>query len=307
MRRSLVAVVTLAWRVGLVAVAACRSHAAPGDAAAAEGAPPPASIAPGEAPSLAISPRPSASLSGSAPGPTFPAVTTDWCIDGFAALGEDVCALLPPMPSGRPRRLLVYLHGIVPPVPDSPQKRTFETAVLHACQRAGVAALLPRGRRGIGPGQERDWWAWPTTSAAIAANTPSLVARWAAAKKKLEELAGAPFDRTYLAGSSNGAYYLAALAVRGDLPTAAFPVDGFGAMSGGAAGAGAGERLSGSTPRPFYVGFGTYDEDSRGAARNLVTVLTAAHWPVKSAEHPLGHGANEAYLDEAFAFWEASD
>jgi predicted esterase len=126
-------------------------------------------------------------------------------------------------------------------------------------------------------------------------------------KKKLEALAGAPFARTYLAGSSNGAYFIAALSLRGDLDALGFPVDGFGAMSGGAA-AGKGKgALAGRTPRPYYVGFGTYDDETKANAKSLVSVLKAAEWPVRVAEHPVGHGAKEVYLDEAFALWDEAD
>jgi predicted esterase len=235
-------------------------------------------------------------------------VKTDWCIDEVAPLDEDVCYVLPALPAGKPRRLLVYLHGIVPPVPDSPQKRTVQTVVLHASTRAGVAAIIPRGRRGIGPAQAHDWWAWPTAAADVARLAPSIVERWAAAKAKFERIAGAPFDRTYLAGSSNGAYFLTALALRGDRDwLASFPVDGFGAMSGGAASGGTPARLAGQAPRPFYVGWGSYDEESKANARSLIGALTTARWPVRAAEHPLGHGANEVYLDEAFDFWAAAE
>jgi predicted esterase len=230
-------------------------------------------------------------------------VATDWCTDGMPALSDDVCYVLPEGASGPPKALLVYLHGIVPPVPDSPQKRTVQGAVLAASTRAGVAALVPRGRRGIGPGRERDWWAWPTTAEAHAQLTAGIVARWADAKRALEQLAGAPFERTYLAGSSNGAYYVTALALRGDVPAAGFPVDGFGAMSGGAASSAPAARIE---ARPFYVGFGAYDAESATRARSLAALLGAAHWPVRLAEHPFGHGAHEVYLDEAFAFWEGS-
>jgi predicted esterase len=281
--------------LALLVAAACRSQAGQDT-----GPPAVSSGAVVDASSVATAPAPTPS---SAPA----AVTTDWCIEGLPALDEDVCYVLPAFAAGQPRTLLVYLHGIVPRQPDSPQKRTFETAVLHASLRAGAAALVPRGRRDIGPGQARDWWAWPTTPGAVAELTPSIVARWTAAKKKLEALAGAPFERTYLAGSSNGAYYLTALAVRGDLPTTGFPVDGFGAMSGGAAGAGAAERLARRAPRPFYVGFGTYDGQSKANAGPLVDALRAAHWPVRAAEHPLSHGANEVYLDEAFELWMGPD
>jgi len=281
--------------LALIALAACRPQAQPDPSS------------PTVAPSADVDAPLAAPEPTHAPPPPAAPVTTDWCIEGLSALDEDACYVLPPLAAGQPRRLLVYLHGIVPPQPDSPQKHAVETAVLHASLRAGVAAIVPRGRRGIGPGQARDWWAWPTTSDAIAELTPSIVARWVAAKKKLESVAGTPFDRTYLAGSSNGAYYLTALALRGELPTTAFPVDGFGAMSGGAAGAGATGRLAGRAPRPFYVGFGTYDGESKANAGTLVDALKAAHWPVRAAEHPLGHGANEVYLDEAFELWSASD
>ncbi|HEY5316705.1 MAG TPA: hypothetical protein VIJ20_01905 [Solirubrobacteraceae bacterium] len=281
----------------LLGLGACRSHAGVVDAGA-PAATPVAGVEAGAAPSVSVTAAPPAS----AP------VATDWCIKGLSALDEEDCYVLPPLASGAPRRLLVYLHGIVPPLPDSVQKRAFETAVLRASTRAGVAALIPRGQRGLGPvAGARDWWAWPTTTAAIVERTPSFVGRWTAAKKRLEDLAGAPFERTYLAGSSNGAYYLTALALRGDLPTASFPVDGFGAMSGGAAGAATAAQVAGLARRPFYVGFGTYDEQSKTNARGLVGLLTAARWPVRSAEHPLGHGANEVYLDEAFAFWGEVD
>jgi hypothetical protein len=74
-------------------------------------------------------------------------------------------------------------------------------------------------------------------------------------------------------------------------------------MSGGGAGPGAAQRLATLAPRPFYVGFGRFDAESSTNAHALVSALEAARWPVRAAEHPLGHGANEVYLDEALAFW----
>jgi hypothetical protein len=52
-------------------------------------------------------------------------------------------------------------------------------------------------------------------------------------------------------------------------------------------------------PRPFYVGYGAYDESTKGSARALAALLARAEWPIKAAEHPFGHGAREEYLDEA--------
>ena len=50
------------------------------------------------------------------------------------------------------------------------------------------------------------------------------------------------------------------------------------------------------------MGFGTGDTVGE-KARALAEVLRAAGWPVRIAAHPVGHGAREIYLDEAFAFW----
>jgi predicted esterase len=268
-----------------------------------------ASVASASAPRVADSSAemPSASVAPVASVVAAPPATSDWCGDGLSVLDTDDCYVLPPLAAGKPRRLLVYLHGIVPPTPDSPQKHTVQNVVLHASVRAGVAALVPRGRRGLGPPGARDWWGWPTTSGAITELAPSILLRLAESRKRLEAVAGVTFERTYLAGSSSGAYFVAALAPHADLFPADFPVDGFGAMSGGAAGGDSVGRLSRSPPRPFYVGFGTYDEDTKTSARSLASALQAAHWPVRVAQHPFGHGAKEVYLDEAFAFWEESD
>lgn len=223
-----------------------------------------------------------------------PSVVTDWCLPGLSGLDEDVCYVLPKLAENKPRRLFIYLHGIVPPLPTSQQKETVEHAVLGAAEHAGAAALIPRGIRGVGPAGARDWYAWPTDPASHAQHAKALVARWAEAKKKLEGIAGAPFERTYLAGSSNGAYFLSALALEG----AAF--DGFGAMSGGATGG----RAPKGDVHPFFIGFGTYDDEVKKGARELETVLKNARWPVKVAEHPFGHGARQVYLEEAFDFWD---
>jgi predicted esterase len=56
-------------------------------------------------------------------------------------------------------------------------------------------------------------------------------------------------------------------------------------------------------PKPFYIGYGKYDDYVRRAIPTLVDVLNRAHWPLRVAEHPVDHGAREVYLEEAFAFW----
>lgn len=228
-------------------------------------------------------------------------VATEWCIEGMKGLDEDCCYVAPEGATS----LLVYLHGIVPPVKDSVQKQTVEGAVMKAAMRAGVAAIVPRGRRGIGPAGAHDWWAWPTSPDAHARMVKEIIARWAVLKKKLEEGRGRGFEKTYLAGSSNGAYFLSAIALRGDADELGFPIDGYGAMSGGAPGGRGAEALKGRGARAIYVGYGAYDAETKPGALALAGVFESAHWPVRLAEHPFGHGAREVYLDEAFAFWGA--
>lgn len=214
------------------------------------------------------------------------------------ALDDETCFVLPQTDAGE-RRLLIYLHGIVPPQAKSDQKRLVETVVMSAATRAGYAAMIPRGRRGIGPGFAKDWWAWPTTSSDYAKYAKQMIASFLERRTALEAIAGGRFKRTYLAGSSNGAYFATSIALRG-----AMDIDGFGAMSGGSGAGTLPSALAALPARAFYVGIPTYDT-TNADGKTLAALLDATKWPHKVAEHPLGHGAKEIYLDEAFAFWDA--
>lgn len=261
----------------IVVLVACRDHAAkkPGDptpdAAAADAAP-------------AVNAKP------------LPKVTTDWCTAGLVGLDEETCYVPPRSGDARPRRLLVYLHGIIPAKHvGAVQKENVMSAVKNAAERAGAAAIVPRGMQGVGPTGSKDWWAWPTSPDAHAKHAPALVKRIEAAKAKLEDALGAPFAKTYLAGSSNGAYFAVNLALRDEIA-----IDGLGAMSGGAPGT----AVARTKPIAVYVGFGSSDEPSKNGGLALAKVTEAAGWKTKVAEHPFPHGAREIYIDEAFSFWD---
>ena len=235
---------------------------------------------------------------------TLPHVESEWCIaEGLVSLDEETCCFLPPIEDGVAPRLLVYLHGITPPTKESPNKTLVQTSVVEACGRAGVFGLVPRGRRHIGPPHARDWWAWPTTPEVYAELAAEIVARILDAKSRLETAIGARFARTYLAGGSNGATFVTALALHGDLERFGLHVDGLGAMTGGSAAGHDAASLRGLRPIPTHIGYGSEDEPVQKNAVNLHAVLEEAGWPVSIAVHPFPHGSRPQYLDDAFAFW----
>jgi predicted esterase len=259
-----------------------RAAASRPSSSAAQPVSPVAEVEPEEAPPAKQRPWP----------PAGTGATSDFCIEGVSALDESCCYALPDAPT---QELLIYLHGTVPPTPTSPQKTNFETVVSRASRRAGVAALMPRGRQGLAPKGQTSWWGWPTSGQQYTALARELIADLADKRQKLETLTSQPFIRIYLAGSSSGAYFVVALALSGDLPA-----DGFAAISGGAARPG--RDLTGLAPSPFYVGYGTRDTVS-ATSRSLAAYLRRAGWPVLLSPHPLPHGTAEIYLDEAFAFF----
>lgn len=262
----------------LVLIVACRDH----DASKPSAKAPDAAAAADAAPTFEAKPLPN--------------VATDWCTAGLIGLDEETCYLPPRSGDARPRRLLVYLHGIIPPKHvGTVQKENVMSAVKNAAERAGAAAIVPRGMQGVGPSGSKDWWAWPTSPDAHAKHGPALVKRIEAAKAKLEAALGGPFAKTYLAGSSNGAYFAVNLALREEIA-----IDGLGAMSGGAPGS----AVLRKKPIAVYIGFGTSDEPSKNGGLALAKITEAAGWKTKVAEHPFPHGAREIYIDEAFSFWD---
>jgi predicted esterase len=225
--------------------------------------------------------------------PTPPSeIETDWCIPGVKALDATTCYVLPDAPS---RILLVYLHGIVPPERTSPQKTNLETVLQNAARRAGVVAILPRGVKGMAPQGYSRWYGWPSTQPSYQRHARSLVEEIEQKQKTLEAWLGTTFERRYVAGSSSGAYFGALLALNGGMKA-----DGFALISGGAGSAT--KELANLPKPPIYVGFGKHDTVGP-AARQLAKVFERAGFPVRVAEHPVGHGAKEIYLDEALAFF----
>lgn len=209
----------------------------------------------------------------------------------MSALDEETCYALP---ETKTDELMLYLHGTIPPAKTSVQKTNLGNVLAAAVKGSKFAVLLPRGRRGLAPATQKGYWGWPTSTEQYQRHTSELVASFAEKRRKLETLTGAQFTRFYVGGSSSGAYFAAALALRGGLDA-----DGFAAISGGAWVEQ--NRIESLSPKPFYVGFGRHDTVAPGA-RALGERLRGAGWPVRVAVHALPHGAREVYLHEALAF-----
>ncbi|WP_437631793.1 hypothetical protein [Sorangium sp. So ce854] len=239
---------------------------------------------------------PAAPAASDAPAPPQPAPAAGWCAPELASLPGEVCASLPAKEAPGPRVLMIFLHGVVQP--DSGWQWAQQRAAARAGARHGAAVMMPRGRRGIGPRTMEAWWCWPTATAAQATHEGALLAEWDAARAALERRAGGRFERVFVFGFSNGAYYATSLALRGRLP-----VDGYAAFAGGSgarylerAGARAKLRV------PLFVGWGGKDPAHRDQVA-LARMLRRLKWPSKALGKPrAGHAMIDEHVDQAFAF-----
>ncbi|WP_437587545.1 alpha/beta hydrolase [Sorangium sp. So ce1000] len=288
--RSLVTVLSVA---ALLAASASAS-ADGGGASLPPVAAPPASAPAAAAP--AASAAPAAAPPASAPALPEAAAAARWCAPELASLPGEACAFLPAREAAGPRVLVIFLHGVVQP--DSGWQWAQQRGAARAGARHGVAVMMPRGRRGIGPKAMEDWWCWPTASAAQAAHEDALLAEWDAARAELERRAGGRFERVLVFGFSNGAYYATSLAMRGRLP-----VDGYAAFAGGS-GARYLQRAGEQARRraPIFVGWGGKDPAHRDQVA-LAKMLRRLKWPSRSLGKPrAGHTMTDEQVDQAFAF-----
>jgi predicted esterase len=221
-----------------------------------------------------------------------------WCAPELEALSEEMCAYTPAGPAqSAPRVLVIYLHGVIQP--GTTWQWTQERAMVRHAKVHGFTVITPRGRRGIGPKTMRDWWTWPTSVRAQAQVEDELIHEWMLAKALLEVRSGQRFERTYVIGFSNGAYYAAALALRGKLP-----VDGYAMLAGGSAGYLRAHANKTRHRPPIYVGYG--QRDSVGDdCRRLGATLRALGWPYRLVGRPgVGHTITDSQVREALELFE---
>ncbi len=232
-----------------------------------------------------------------------------WCTPEVATLevssGSPVCTYTPEKLADGPKTLVIFLHGLT--AAGSDWQYAFQKAGMRIADSKGFTVLMPRGRRGIGPKGSEDNWAWPTGSSAQLTVESDVLAEWASAQAKLEEKNGAKFDRVWVFGFSNGAYYAASLASRGRLTSdgdASHPVaSGYAVFAGGSGASYLSVSAKNVADRPrFFVAWGGQDP-AHGDQEELAHMLHDLGWPMKSSPAPkAGHTATDKQLAEAVAF-----
>jgi predicted esterase len=223
------------------------------------------------------------------------AAATRWCADELVDLGDGTCVFEGEPPAGEPRTLVIFLHGVIKP--DTTWQWAQQRGIVRHAKRFGFTAVMPRGRRGLGPKDMEDWWTWPTSAKKQEAVEADVLATWDASRKLLEAKGGARFERVYVAGFSNGAYYASSLALRGRLD-----VDGYAIFAGGSAPKylkSAAARVK--TRPPVFVGYGTKDAAGRDA-KKLADALRALGWKSRVMPRDVGHTITDSQFEAAWKF-----
>ncbi len=193
-----------------------------------------------------------------------------------------------------PRTLVLFLHSLVP------ERGRFQweqqRTMARVASRFGMSVLMPRGRLGIGPGRAPDVWAWPTSHAAEQSVEPEILAEWDRLRAEISGASG-PFERVFVTGFSNGAYYATSLAVR-----ARIDADGYAVFAGGSGSRWIAARAR-QAPRqtPLFIGYGTRDA-ARHDARALGRLLGRLKWPYRMRSANVGHTVTNDLLDQAFEY-----
>lgn len=195
--------------------------------------------------------------------------------------------------------LVIFLHSLVGVGTNWQweQQRT----MAQAAKAFDLDVLMPRGRLGIGPKRAGNVWAWPTSPAMQEQHETTLVDEWMGLKQTVELRRGGPFEKVFVFGFSNGAYYAASLAVRGRLP-----VQGYGVFAGGSGGKYMRLLAARTTERaPVFVGYGTKDPAHRDQ-KALVDLLADLRWRHRCRPARVGHTVTGGQLAAAFRFLQGS-
>lgn len=233
--------------------------------------------------------------------PAAPKSVPPWCVDGTTVLDEGMCYFEPASADGAeagaetPSTLIVFLHSLVRANSDWQYEQ--QRLMLRTASAMNVALLMPRGRAGIGPGQDPRTVAWPGSPRTQEQYEAAMLAEWDRARVAVETKRGQRFSRLLIFGFSNGAYYATTLAVR-----QRYPADGYGLFAGGTGSKYNRLLASRSGARvPVFVGYGTKDP-AAGDMRSLARMLGDLGWPHQVKPANIGHWVSDAQLQSAIRF-----
>jgi len=159
-----------------------------------------------------------ASLAACAHKPPASTASGTLCGEGLLPLGEACFAA--PRGADETTPVVIYLHGMFPS--DYPEQSLQAQRELAAVTTArGFALLVPRGRLGLCDFRPelRRWYCWPSTARA-APLAGEIALEWEPLWRALDDRLGKPDKprRRFVLGYSNGGFFAALLAARGDVP-----------------------------------------------------------------------------------------
>lgn len=232
---------------------------------------------------------PSAAESAAA-GSESPPVQNTWCAPELESVGSTNCYWLAP----KDRPLVIFLHGLTGA--GSTWQWDQQRMYVRLAKQHQFSALIPRGRRGIGPGRDPDVLGWPNSQRAQDEVEQEVLAEIVAARKTLEQRAGT-FSSVFVFGFSAGAYYATSLMLREKIE-----VDGFAAFAGGS-GNDYQELQAKRVKRriPMFLGYGKKDPD-RKRQQELARMLGTLNWPHRVVAANVGHTVTQEQIEEALAF-----
>lgn len=212
-----------------------------------------------------------------------------YCASELTELSDGLCVFDGGTPDDGRRTLVVYLHGALKDSPGAAYLQ--QRAMVFHAKREHFTVLFAAAPESGG------FRAWPRSREAQAAQEPGVVAGLALARRALELDRGRPFDETFVAGFSSGAYYAGSLALRGVLP-----VDGYLIFAGGNREP---EPIDDDAPRrqiPVFVGVSAGDPTTANGTRTLGGQLSDLGWPSRMEEQNTGHLVDWTLMNHGVAW-----
>jgi predicted esterase len=210
------------------------------------------------------------------------------CPKGYVALDKGACLAAP---KGRPRALVVYFHGMLPPKPPWAEAPELRKVALEAVRR-NVAVLAMKGEQGMCAWADdvHSDFCWPCDMSMLAL-AGRFVERVRAALAALAFDVGPPV----LAGFSNGGYFVTMIASEGLLDAKGYVVLHAGVLDG--------EKFDEKHWRPTLLVGAKQDAYQFPAMKHLADELERAKWSatfdVHDGKHEVSDTDAKAIIDFA--------